>query len=414
MKSTLLVFFMLIALTSPLAHALRGQVVDDANGRPLAGAVVVRGTEVVTTNQEGAYNFVGNGGTIAARAIGYRRAMLTLANSATEAPPLRLMAFRPKALYLTFWGIGDRHIRGAALDIARSTEINALVIDVKGDRGWIPYPSHVKLAETIGARGTTTVKDMPALIAQLKALGLYLIARVVVFKDDPLASAHPEWAVKTAHGTPYRDREGLGWTDAGRPEVWAYNLDIAEEAAQLGFDEIQFDYLRFPDAVGLTFAEPNTEEKRVAAISGFLAAARKRLAPYNVFIAGDIFGYVLWNENDTYIGQKLEALETSLDYISPMLYPTGFHLGIPGYVDPVAHPREIVQLTLEHAIHRTHLSPLRFRPWLQSFRDYAFDRRNFGGPEIRLQIDGAEKVGTDGWMFWNPHNTYTSDGLKKK
>lgn len=414
MKSLLFLLLALLLLVSPSALALRGLVVDEANGRPLAGAVVVRGSEVVTTNPEGAYSFTGSGGTIAARAIGYRRAMLTLAGDATEAPALRLAAFRPKALYLTFWGIGDRGIREAALDIARSTEINSLVIDVKGDRGWIPYPSRVKLAETIGARGTTTVKDMPVLIAQLKALGLYLIARVVVFKDDPLASAHPEWAVKTSHGTAYRDREGLGWTDAGRSEVWDYNLDIAEEAAQLGFDEIQFDYMRFPDAAGLRFAVPNIEEQRVAAISGFLAAAKKRLAPYNVFIAGDIFGYVLWNENDTFIGQKLEALDASLDYLSPMLYPTGFHLGIPGYTNPVANPREIVQLTLEHAVHRTHLSPLRFRPWLQAFRDYAFDRRNFGGPEIRLQIDGAEKVGTDGWMLWNPHNSYTQDGLKKE
>jgi hypothetical protein len=416
MKRARIVFLVLLLLAPLAAGAFGGRVVDAADGHALAGAWVTRGAEVVVTDKEGRYSFVGSGGTgggtVAARAIGYGRATLTLADGAAEAPPLRLASIRPKALYLTFWGIGDRKIREAALDIAKTTEVNALVVDVKGDLGWIPYPSRVALAETIGARKTTTVRDMPALIARLKAQNLYLIARIVLFKDNPLATAHPEWALKNRAGVPYRDREGLAWTDPVRPEVWAYNLDIAEEAAQLGFDEIQFDYVRFPDGAGLGSAIPDTEAKRVAAISGFLGAAKKRLAPYNVFVAADIFGYVLWNTNDTFIGQKMEALPDVVDYMAPMLYPSGFHLGIPGYTNPVAHPSEIVQRTLEHTVQHTGISPLRFRPWLQAFRDYAFDKRNFGGPEIRLQIDAAEKVGVNGWMLWEPHNRYTRDGLK--
>lgn len=403
-----------LLLLSAAASALGGLVLDDASGQPLAGAVVGRGSETTLTDQSGRYSFAGNGGNLTARAIGYRRTALSLPAEAGAAPPLRLAAIRPKALYLTFWGIGDRHIRQAALDLAANTEINALVIDVKGDRGWIPYPSRVSLAEKIGARRQTTVRDMPALIAQLKGQGLYLIARIVVFKDDLLASAHPEWAVKTAGGALFRDRENLAWVDASHPEVWAYSLDIAAEAAELGFDEIQFDYLRFPDTPGLSFAVPNTEEQRVAAISGFLTAARKRLAPYNVFLAADVFGYIPWNANDTFIGQKIEVLAGQVDYLSPMLYPSGFHLGIPGYTNPVEHPYEIVSLTLKRAVDRTGLSPLRFRPWLQAFRDYAFDRRAFGGPEIRRQIDAAEKIGSDGWMIWNPRNAYSPDGFKKR
>lgn len=414
MKLARIVFLALLLLAPLAADAFGGRVVDAADGRALAGAWVTCGAEVAVTDREGRYSFAGNGGTVAARAIGYRRATLTLPEGVAVAPPLRLTVIRPKALYLTFWGIGDRNIRAAALDIAKTTEINALVIDVKGDLGWIPYRSRVALANTIGARRTTTVLDMPAMIAWLKTLNLYLIARIVVFKDEPLAAAHPEWALKNRSGAPYRDREGLRWTDPVRQEVWAYNLDIAEEAAQLGFDEIQFDYVRFPDTAGVGLVIPDTEAKRVAAISGFLAAARKRLAPYNVFVAADIFGYALWNENDTFIGQKMEALPNVVDYMAPMLYPSGFHLGIPGYTNPVAHPGEIVQRTLDHAVRRTGLSPLRFRPWLQAFRDYAFDRRSFGGPEIRLQIDAAEKVGAHGWMLWNPHNQYSRDGLKQE
>lgn len=407
-----LLLLVAMMLLIPHTFAFSGRVVDDLNGRPLAGAIVTYGTETAIADQDGRYSFTGSGGTVTARAIGHRRGTVTLFQDTGEAPPLRLAVIRPKALYLSFWGIGDHGIRQSALDIIEATELNALVIDVKGDRGWIPYPTRVALADAIGARHNTTVHDMPALMSKLKERGIYLIARIVVFKDNPLATAHPEWAVKTAYGTPFRDRENLAWVDPTLPEVWAYNLDIAAEAAELGFDEIQFDYVRFPDSLGLTI--PNTEEKRTGAISGFLDAAKKRLAPYNVFIAADIFGYVLWNLNDTFIGQKLDVLADHLDYLSPMLYPSGFQFGIPGYVNPMAHPYEIVHLTLKRAIERTGLSPLRFRPWLQAFRDYAFDHRSFGGAEIRLQADAAEKFGSNGWMLWNPRNAYTSDGLNKE
>jgi hypothetical protein len=194
--------------------------------------------------------------------------------------------------------------------------------------------------------------------------------------------------------------------------VWDYNIAIAIEAASLGFDEIQFDYVRFPDAPGLKFSKPTDMKSRLAAISGFLAEARRRLTPYNVYVAADIFGYVTWNLDDTHIGQRLEELSPVVDYISPMLYPSCFQFGIPGYRIPVQHPYEIVFLSLQNARERTAISAIRFRPWLQAFRDYAFDRREFTGREIRTQISAAEKFGSDGWMLWNPRNTYTADGLK--
>ncbi|MDR3410372.1 MAG: putative glycoside hydrolase [Formivibrio sp.] len=412
MKTVLRLLIALLVLTPP-AYACDGKVFDERSGQPLADAMVTRGTEVVLTGQAGQFHFAGSCGTIAARAIGYRRSTMAQDQSVSEVT-LHLAPFRPKALYLSFWGIGDRSLRENALALIDRTELNALVIDVKGDRGRIPYPSRVAMAQAVGARNTTTVADMPALVAALKKRGIYLIARIVVFKDDPLASAHPEWAVKTARGTMFRDLENLAWVDPARPEVWAYNLDIAAEAAELGFDEIQFDYVRFPDTPGLVFSVPDTEESRIATISGFLAAARKRLAPFNVFVAADIFGYVCWNLNDTFIGQRLDTLAAQLDYISPMLYPSGFKFGIPGYANAVAHPYEIVDLSLRRAVERTGLSPLRFRPWLQAFRDYAFDHRAFAGPEIRMQIEAAEKSDADGWMLWNPRNVYSADGIRKE
>jgi hypothetical protein len=202
--------------------------------------------------------------------------------------------------------------------------------------------------------------------------------------------------------------------DPSKKEVWEYAINIAVEAAQLGFDEIQFDYVRFPDHKGLKFGVANTEEHRVNTIAGFLAEARKRLIPYNVFLAADIFGYVAWNVNDTQIGQEIDHLAPAVDYISLMLYPSGFHWGIPGYRNPVANPNKIVYLSLKQAQERTGLSPLQFRPWLQAFRDYAFDRRHFTGIEIREQIRAANDFGSDGWMFWNPKNIYSLEGFQKK
>jgi hypothetical protein len=396
------------------ALALDSRVIDGPSGKPIAGAIVTADKSVVRTDEQGKYHLDVAAGRIAARAYGYRQAAVTVAGELPRVADIALMPFRPKALYLSFYGIGDRHLRQAALDLATTTEINALVIDVKGDRGMIPYRSRVALAAEVGAQKIVTVRNIEEQIRLLKERNLYLIARIVVFKDSLLAAARPELAVKAAGGRVWRDREGLAWVDPFRREVWDYAIAVAVEAAALGFDEIQFDYVRFPDATGLSFSQPNTEADRVAAISGFFAAAREALAPYNVFVAADVFGYVCWNLNDTFIGQRLEDLASHLDYISPMLYPSGFQFGIPGCRNPVAHPREIVGETLARAAERSGLPGVRFRPWLQAFKDYAFGGRQFGAAEIRAQIDAAERFGSDGWMLWNPRNNYTSDGLKAR
>ncbi len=123
-------------------------------------------------------------------------------------------------------------------------------------------------------------------------------------------------------------------------------------------------------------------------------------------VAADIFGYVLWNLDDTGIGQKIHETVNAVDVVSPMLYPSGYHLGIPNYRNPVQHPYEIVDLSLKRAQERTGVSPLRFRPWLQAFRDYAFRGGNFDEPRMRIQIKAAEDFGASGWMFWNPRNIY--------
>ena len=418
------------------------RVVDALTEKPILGALVTSGSQVVRTDEGGMCYIKNEGNKVAVRACGYLRTehlsaapqekkivsiapkaiYLSLREMAAEIlhqtinvpQEIQLVPFTPKALYLSFYGIGDRTIRESALELLQETELNALVIDVKGDRGMIPYKSAIPLATEVGAQRIITVKDAGGLIKSLREKGVYTIARIVVFKDNLLALRRPDLTVKTQGGEIWRDRENLAWVDPFQKEVWDYNIDIAIEAAQYGFDEIQFDYVRFPDAVAPQCSVPNTQENRVKAISGFLMEARKRLLPYNVFLSADIFGYVCWNLNDTHIGQTLEDLTSHVDYLSPMLYPSGFQYGIPGYRIPVTNPYEIVHLSLKRAQERTRLPSVRFRPWLQAFRDYAFDKRYFADKEIRDQINAGEKFGSHGWMLWNPQNIYSRVGLKRE
>jgi len=391
-----------------------GRVVDFFTGKPVKGALVTSNNEVVLTDENGIFT-VNTGLTkLAVRAPGYGRTEETILPLDSLPQEIRLIPFTSKALYLSFYGIGDRSLRESAVKLIDETELNTLVIDVKGDKGMIPYKTSISLAAEVGAQKIITVREMANLMKTLKGKGIYTIARIVVFKDNPLALARPDWAIKTQSGEIWRDRENLAWVDPFNKEVWDYNISIAMEAAQYGFDEIQFDYVRFPDSSTPRFSMPNTEENRVKAISGFFMEARRRLIPYNVFLSADIFGYVCWNLNDTKIGQRLEEVAAHLDYICPMLYPSGFQYGIPGYRNPVANPYEIVYLSLKRAQERTNLPSYRFRPWLQAFRDYAFDGRYFNDKEIAGEVKAAEGFGSHGWMLWNPRNCYSSAGLKKE
>jgi hypothetical protein len=360
----------------------------------------------------GAFRIEGQGEILRLRAPGYGRRQSPAPEVSPGEAVIYLDPFTPKALYLSFFGIGASALRSSALRLIEETELNALVIDVKGDRGMVSYRSAVALAVPNGAQDTITIRDVDALLGDLREKRVYTIARIVAFKDDRLARAREDLAVKTRSGRVWRDREQLAWTDPFRTEVWDYNIELAVEAARKGFDEIQFDYVRFPDAPALVYSRPSTRENRIQAIEGFLAEARRRLVPYNVFLAADVFGYACWNLDDTGIGQVLETLSPHLDYLSPMLYPSSFQFGIPGYRNPVAHPYEVVYLSLSRAKERTGLPGLHLRPWLQAFRDYAYDRRPFGAEQISAQIRAAEDAESNGWMLWNPQNRYSSDGLR--
>lgn len=392
------------------AAALKGIVVDSKTGIGIAGAVVTLDDAATVADSAGGFELKRTSNSVKIRAAGYRRLSVSTATIGDGAN-FRLDPFTPKALYLSSYGIGSKVLRDAALTLIRETELNAVVVDLKGDRGWVAYPTAVPLATEIGARPITTIRDLSEFVRSLHEENIYAIARIVVFKDDPLATARPDLAVRREDGVIFRDRENLAWVDPFRREIWDYNIALSIEAAAAGFDEIQFDYLRFPDDPHIRLSEASTEVARVRAINGFLIRARDALRPYNVFLAVDVFGYICWNLNDTHIGQRLEDLAPLVDYVSPMLYPSGFQFGIPGYSDPVEHPYDIVHRSLDRARQRTGLPAQHFRPWLQAFKDYAFDRRAFDADEVKAQIKAADDFGSAGWMLWNPRNVYQDYGF---
>ncbi len=411
---------LVLALSAPLLHSgadgplvrATARVIDGTTMAPIAGAIVTIGDTAFRTDEHGAFTVdAANTAVVHVRAAGYRRTDVRIRAIAGPGADVPLASFRPKAVYLSVYGVGDSRLRRAALNLVNTTALNALVIDLKGDRGLVPYRSALPLAAEAGAQRVITIGNLPKLVEDLHRGGIYVIARIVVFKDTLLATARPALAVHNRDGSLFRDREGLAWTNPFSHDVWDYNIGIAREAAAAGIDEIQFDYARLPDAPGLGYGVAWTEQNREAAIDGFLASARHALVAFNVFLAVDVFGYVCWNPDDTKIGQKLERVSDLVDYVSPMLYPSSFQFGIPGYRNPVAHPREIVALSLAKARSRTELPGVRFRPWLQAFRDYAFDGRPFTAQQVRAQIEAAEEFGADGWMLWNPHNEYSATDL---
>ncbi len=382
----------------------KGIVLDKETQKPIASAIVISGNKEYRTDEKGAFS-VPASKVIGVRAIGYERKFYKSGGKMFLSP------ITPKALYLSSFGATSSKLMGNAKELINSTEINALVIDIKMDRGQIAYRTSNPTANKIGAQEVILFKNLPKFVADLKAQGIYTIARIVTFKDSPFVEAHPHLGVRRSDGSLFKDKEQLYWIDASRRESWDYPIAIAKESAAAGFDEIQFDYIRFPDARGVKFSVENTQAERVKAITGFLEKARRELTPYNVFVSADIFGYVSWHNADIEIGQRVDAIAPFVDYMCPMLYPSGFNAGIPGYPNPVAANYEIVKLSLDKALEKAGTSPKAFRPWLQAFRDYAFDRRIYGEQEIRDQIRASEDFGSNGWILWNPRNVYTAAGL---
>ena len=263
-----------------------------------------------------------------------------------------------KGLYISRAALGNADFVKHIQDLLENTELNAVVMDFKGDRGQLTFPTQVARAQEIGADSEAVVKDPAAFLTWFKDRGVYTIARIPVSKDNLLAQAHPEWAVINANtGNIWRDPEKMGWVDPNHEAVWDYNIALAVEAAQMGFDEVQYDYVRFPTDgnVGVAqFSLPNTEENRTAAIAGLLQRTQAALKPLGAKLGVDTFGYASWVPDDVGIGQHIESIAPYVDVLSPMVYPSTFDTGLPGeagrYRNAIAYPYEVVRKSTERTV----------------------------------------------------------------
>lgn len=331
-------------------------------------------------------------------------------------PPIPWPDETIRGVYVSYFAIGHEVCRRYIVDMLTKTEINALVIDVKGDRGLISYPTQVAHAQSIGA-ARPTAHDFEELMDFFKANGVYTIARIVTFRDHPFANAYPHWAVYREGGGLWHDRGELAWADPFVEAVWEYNADLAEEAACRGFDEIQFDYLHFPipsQEGSPHFSQSIDRRARVAAVTAFLNYIRQRLAPLKVRLAATVVGHACWRDDDSFIGQDIRRMAQYLDVICPMLYPSTFGSGIPGYEQAIRYPYEIVFESMKRAVQKSRPSNCLVRPWIQDFPDYRFDKRVYGPAEIRAQMQGSFDAGGSGYMTWDPDMKYTSTAYLKK
>ncbi len=385
--------------------------VQTQTGAPIPGALVGAIGVTAVADKNGAYTLTGipEEGRIVARAPGFR----AHAAEPGDDPSIDfvLEPLIVKAIYLTSDALANDGTFNAMLALIDRTELNALVIDFKDEDGQLLYNSQVALAQEIGASHPRY--DLAARLQTLHEHDIYAIARVVCMLDPTLATAKPEWAVHNSKtGGIWKNSAGIAWANAMRPEVWRYNADIALEAADMGFDEVQYDYMRFPsdgDMDAIDLGAPDSSASRTAAIREFLKLTHDALAQRGVALAADIFGIALWDPRDNGIGQQLEQIAPVVDYICPMLYPSHFAPGSLGYGRPNDHPYEVILESLQNGDKRIAEAKAKFRPWLQDFT-YG-PGIDYGPNEVRAQIKATYDFGGTSWLLWNANDTFTEAAL---
>src|SRR5437660_2595530 len=325
-----------------------------------------------------------------------------------------------KGLYVNAWAFGSPKL-WQLVRLADETEINAFVVDVKDDTGCMLYPSTVPTAEQIGANRCVRAKDARARLDTLAAHDIYAIARIVVAKDPLLAERKGAWSVKDrVTGALWRDRINIAWVDAYNDSVWIYAAQLAQEAAQMGFREVQFDYVRFPDeprermATAIFPAHRSGQTQREA-VREHVALLKDRLKASGVPVTFDIFGLTASATSDLGIGQVWEDFVSVADVVLPMVYPSHYYRGAFGYAWPNGQPYRVVRSALTDALKRSDPLPgsAEIRPFLQAF---TLGRRlpRYTPFEIREQIRAAEDLGITSWVLWNPRSVYQRGSLRPK
>jgi hypothetical protein len=335
-----------------------------------------------------------------------------------------------KALYLTSYSGGSSSKIDSIINFMKGSDLNAVVIDIKDYSGQISYLSKVELAVELNT-SRNTIKDLPGVIKKLHDNNIYVIARQTVFQDPELSDKKPEWAVKnSATGGVWRDNKGLGWMDASQKEVWKYNLEIAKEAIGLGFDEVNFDYIRFPSDGKMSLMQFSNMEGRTKAqvMADFFKYLYENLKDEPAYISGDLFGFTTERTDDMNIGQQIEDAALYFDYVCPMVYPSHYPSGYLNLDNPAAHPYEVVKFSISKGVES--LNPnkeiieksvdangqeievkktvtinyrAKIRPWLQNFDMGAV----YTASMIDAQIRANTEAGGYGYLLWNARNVYS-------
>lgn len=397
---------------TPGTGPIEGTVLS-AKGDPLQGARITDGKMLEITGKDGLFSLdrakVAGNASLTISAPGYADRVVD--PTEISSPVEIQMEERPvNALYMnpnisTTDADVDRLI-----DIIDTTEANAIVIDIKEEL--IFYDSQVEFFRDAGT--VRPIIDLPALLKKFQDRDIYTIARQVVFKDSLVAENRPDLAVlNNQTGDLWRDMNGVSWVNPMVHELWEANSDLAVEAAELGFDEIQYDYVRFPtdgDLSTTDYGLENTQGNRENSIHKLLKMTREKLLPTGAKLSADVFGYTLLVDDDLGIGQNFVKLADYLDYLSPMVYPSHFPNGsiaVDGH--PNDFPYETIEISMRAGKNKLGGDASQIRPWLQDFS--FFDLMPYGDDEIRAQIDAAEDVGTSGWMLWDPNNEYHPGAL---
>jgi len=321
-----------------------------------------------------------------------------------QKPPKQVI----KGLYLTAYSAGSPKILDNIINLINSTELNAVVIDVKDYSGKVLYDSNLELVNEFTLE-SNRLGDVKELIKKLHEHDIYVIARQTVFQDPILAEKKIERALKSKNGGLWRDNKGLAWVDPNNKDVWDYDLEIAKEVIAFGFDEINFDYVRFPtDGPMSLLVYTNGEKEKYDVMHDFFVFLNENLAESSAYISLDLFGFAMERHDGMGIGQRLEDAVDEVDYICPMMYPSHYPVGHLGFANPADHPAEVIENGMKKGLPYFEDTKAQVRPWIQDFNIGAVYDAN----KIRAQIDMVEKYTDAGWMLWNAANRYSMAGLR--
>jgi hypothetical protein len=395
-----------------------GDIIDD-DGNPVAGATVKIGRTIANTNDDGHFKIAGAspGDKLKITSAGYEDAEVEVPAEGSIQATLKTQMI--KAIYITGASAANPDKFNELVKLVDDTELNAVVLDVKQDQ--VYYDTQVQFwkdlneLEPVDIPMVNPLYDVNAYVKELHDHGIYAIARMVVFKDPLVAQKREDLAIKDDRGGIFHDANDYAWVDATNQELGQANIDLAVEAANIGFDEIQYDYIRLPsdniEHADFPF-DWQDEAAREKVITDFVKKSYEAIQPTGAKFSIDIFGIIAVTDWDQKIGQNFKELAPYVDYLCPMIYPSHFDSGFFNEDDPNTQPYETIKASMEAMKEQIPGMEKKLRPWLQDFSADWVDDYTYTAKDVKAQIKATREEGASGWSLWNIDNSYTEDALK--